>query len=97
MRVYSAVPATPEHRKLSINISASFRRSPNKISQNVKECQELQDARGAAYTCRGVSGEQYIEIWNPGMAYQLIIHMVSRVIVRGGAVVVSCESAAGTL
>jgi hypothetical protein len=24
-------------------------------------------------------------------AYQLIIHMVSRVIVRGGAVVVSCE------
>lgn len=33
----------------------------------------------------------------PGMAYQLIIHMVSRVIVRGGAVVVSCESAARIL
>ena len=33
----------------------------------------------------------------PAIAYQLIIHMVSRVIVRGGAVVVSCESAAGIL
>ena len=28
----------------------------------------------------------------PGMTYQLIIHMISRMIVRGGAVVVSCKS-----
>ena len=32
----------------------------------------------------------------PAIAYQLIIHMVSRVIVRGGAVVVSCESVLGS-